>query len=255
MIDDRPYSLPIPTTMPTPVRFADLAGGIGDLVETLTKGRISAETPCHLDPDIDAAVLPRAPGWRGALGQISAAQGHLRNQGIGKGDLFLFWGLFQPVVKTNGQWRYTGSKEHRIFGWLQVQDVINVGSDPRTLLDSYPWLERHPHARIGWNESNTVYVSAERLRICGRDTGIAGWGVFRRGLRLTASCAACVSDWHAPRWLNPTQGGTGMTYHADRRWQVDDHVRVAARGQEFVANVRERQDATDWLISLFAESL
>ena len=67
LIDGRPVSLPIPTRMPTPTRYRDLAGEIAGLVTDLTKGRITADHPCHLDPDLDPGALPRAPGWRGRI--------------------------------------------------------------------------------------------------------------------------------------------------------------------------------------------
>jgi hypothetical protein len=83
-------SLPIPTKMPTPTRFGDLSGIYGNLVSDLTRGRLTEKDWCHLDPDISEDALPRRPGWRGALGQVSAAQGHLANQDVLPGDLFLF---------------------------------------------------------------------------------------------------------------------------------------------------------------------
>ncbi len=39
-----------------------------------------------------------------------------------------------------------------------------------------------------------------------------------------------------------------MTYHARAdRWEGNDTLKVAARGQEFVADVGERKDARRWL--------
>ena len=108
---------------------------------------------CHLDPDIDAAVLraPRPPGWRGSLGQVGAARSHLVNQGVGRDDVFVFWGLFRPVERAEGGWRFVGKPEHRIFGWLQVAEALVVGEDWRSALRRYPWLEGHPHlnSRVG----------------------------------------------------------------------------------------------------------
>lgn len=94
IIDGAPISLPIPTRMPTATAFGELPGPYADLVTDLTNGRVTAENRCHLDPDISRDVLPRMPGWKGSLGQEGAAQGHLVNQGIAPGDLFIFWGFF-----------------------------------------------------------------------------------------------------------------------------------------------------------------
>lgn len=41
-----------------------------------------------------------------------------------------------------------------------------------------------------------------------------------------------------------------MTYHPAERWNPDDTLRSAARGQEFVADIGERQDAIDWLLQV-----
>ena len=88
LLDGRPVSFPIPTRQPSPTRYGDLAGEIATMVTDLTKGRITADHRCHLDPDLDAASLPRQPDWRGALGQVSTAQTHLANQRVAPGDLF-----------------------------------------------------------------------------------------------------------------------------------------------------------------------
>jgi Nucleotide modification associated domain 3 len=121
--------------MPTPTRYGDLSDEVAQLVSDLTRGRIAADRPCHLDPDLDAKSLVRQPGWRGALGQISAAQSHLANNGVGVGDVFLFWGLYRRAVRCQkGTWTFTGSAEHRLFGWLQVDEVLTIGEDPSPAL-------------------------------------------------------------------------------------------------------------------------
>jgi hypothetical protein len=100
--------MPIPSKMPTPTRFGDLnSGAYGKLIYDLTRGQVTAEHRCHLDPDISADSLPRKSGWRGSLGQVSAAQRHLANQRIQPGDLFIFWGLFRPV-EYDGRWKFVG---------------------------------------------------------------------------------------------------------------------------------------------------
>src|SRR5882762_4299094 len=82
LISDRPVSLPIPTRQPTCITFGMLGGGLRELACDLRGSGITASTPCHLDPDIDRSVLPRRQGWRGAFGQVGAAQSHLRNQAV-----------------------------------------------------------------------------------------------------------------------------------------------------------------------------
>jgi hypothetical protein len=250
LIDGRPVSLPIPTRMPTPTCYRDLPDPIPRCVRDLTRGRIVAARPCHLDPDLVRDSLPRTRGWRGALGQTGSAQAHLRNQGVGVGDLFLFWGLFRPVA-YRAQWRYVGAREHRLFGWLQVGAVVEVPEDPSGVLARWPWLATHPHVRTGWHARNTLYLARKRLDIGGVTARRPGWGVFSRGLRITADASIRPSTWAVPAWLNPALGGVGLSYHRRERWTAAGELRVVGRGQEFVADVGDRSDVRTWLDELF----
>ena len=55
----------------------------------------------------------------GTGGQCGAAQSHLANQGVGEGDVFLFFGLFAGE---------NGARHHRIFGWLEAQNVEPIAA-------------------------------------------------------------------------------------------------------------------------------
>ena len=249
----RPRSLPIPTRMPTSTRFEDVRDGVAPQVARLSGGRISADQPCHLDPDLDAAALPRQPGWRGSLGQAGAAQSHLRNQGVAVGDVFLFWGLFQEN-SGDPEWRFRGLREHRLFGWLQIGEVWTIANDPRGLLTAHPWLHAHPHTQTGgWPRTNTVYVASERLSLDGRQTTLPGWGLLRNGYRFTVHGSTSPSLWEMPPWLDVMQGGVGLTYHPAARWRSGGRLQSAARGQEFVAHIADRQDARRWLVNVIEE--
>ena len=61
---------------------------------------------CHLDPDIRPEIIERMDGWKPAFGQIDAARTHLCNQGVGIGDLFLFFGWFRETEYKNGESKY-----------------------------------------------------------------------------------------------------------------------------------------------------
>ncbi len=250
IIDNRPISLPIPTRMPSPTRFCDVAGNIASLANDLSNGKVRPESRCHLDPDLDHSALRRLPGWRGSLGQVSAAQSHLGNQDVGPGDIFLFWGLYRPVEFTH-RWRYNGEREHRIFGWLQIDCVLPVGSDPEPVLLDYPWLAEHPHLQPGWSDSNTVYVATDNLRIGRQTLKLPGWGQFPTGHRLTEQGSKKPSTWIVPDWMNPKRGGVGMTYHPEQRWHDHGRLTAAARGQEFVTDIGDRADAYEWVFDLF----
>ena len=76
----------------------DIAG----LLHDLSRGVHSTSTTVHLDPDLDRRPELRLPGWRPSLGQTGAAQSHLESQGVGPGDVFLFFGWFRQVERHRG---------------------------------------------------------------------------------------------------------------------------------------------------------
>ncbi len=251
IIDGRPLSLPIPMSKPSPTRYGDLAGPYAELVADLTRGRIGAETWCHFDPDISPDCLPRLAGWRGALGQAGSSQSHLERQDIAPGDLFIFWGLFQEAERRGGRWRFVGAAEHRIWGWLQVGDIIDLGLDGSFAVEERPWLRDHPHTRPYTTRKNTLYVAADEVVLDAMRLDVAGSGTLVSGRRLSAG-GPLKSVWTVPDWLNPVKGGCGMTYHSLPRWAEDGTLRSAARGQEFVARP-EGAAAWSWVTSVLKD--
>jgi len=108
--DGRMVSLPIPDER-SKVSYADISyngASLGPLVAQLTGGRIPAHSRAHIDPDLAQDSLPRLAGWRPIFGQTGPAQGHLRNNGVGLGDLFYSSGSF-GVLKS-GMGSIHGSK-------------------------------------------------------------------------------------------------------------------------------------------------
>ena len=267
--DGSPVSLPIPAP-PTrsPTRYDDVhwtGGTLGPLVQQLTRNRVSGSGACHLDPDLVAAALPRRAGWRPAFGQAGAAQSHLRGQGVGPGDLFLFFGWFRRVENDGGGgWRYVRGDPsvHRLFGWLQIGETIAVGRDPGAARRKRPWLAAHPHLDgASWPANNTVYVATRRLTIRGAEIGPEGAGVFRANrddLTLTAPGAGHRSTWRLPGWLLPDIGPPRLSYHADlRRWRRDGAwvlLDTVPRGQEFVFDTARAPASIEWLRTLFSAS-
>ncbi|MCY4028235.1 MAG: hypothetical protein OXH75_18215 [Acidobacteria bacterium] len=182
--DGTAVPLPIPARH-GPKRFRDVRwrdGSLGPLVEDLTGGRVRADHRCHLDPDLQPGALPRPAGWRPVFGQHGAAQSHLAREGVGPGDVFLYFGWFQLAEPAaSGRWRYVrhAPPVHRLFGWLQVSEVVAVGTDTAGVLAARPWLSDHPHVNgPSWRSNNTIYVSTRTLRIGGRSTGARGGGLF-----------------------------------------------------------------------------
>ncbi len=262
--DGTMYSLPIPGADDetpihyTPIHYRDLHHGntnIGQVVEDLTRKRCRARNLVGLDPDIRPDALPRCDGWRGLFGQAGAAEGHLEKQGVGAGDVFLFFGLYQRVQKTQEGWRFVRGKaqRHILWGWLQIEQVCKV--DEIRDYEKFDWARYHCHFSWYDDPSNTLYVASHSLDLGDSQTA-PGAGVFPRfheRLVLTEPDSP-VSRWRLPRWFYPDGKRTPLTYHGDRtKWQHDDdyaYLQSVGRGQEFVLDLPQYPKAMDWLSGL-----
>ena len=201
-------SLPIPSSKTNiPYSQVSKAGmNLGQIVNAIPGCKTTSGSPVHLDPDLEKNSLPRMTGWRPCFGQAGAAQGHLAKQGVKKGDLFLFFGLFRDVDVANitsaisGQIAYLrkSPEMHVLFGWLLVDDVIPLQSTPG---HSPSWLAYHPHVihQAFSPKNNTVYFAQKtpgisRSKSC-RNT--------RRGcLRQDHQAGPCLIRSHAAVFLS-----------------------------------------------------
>jgi hypothetical protein len=247
-------TFPIPSAHGRPLR--DISCGshaLHKLAEDLTRGAVNANTSVHLDPDLQAGSVSRRSGWRPSLGQVAAAQQHLRKQGVGPGDVFLFFGWFRHAEQVGGRWQYVREAPgvHALFGWLQVGSMHKVGDGP-----SPDWLHDHPHvqhaARIGMD--NTVYVAGDS--VAGSAGSLPAAGTFKDwgpDLQLTAQ-GATRSIWRVPRWLLKDPQRPGLSYHGDPgRWSVERDsclLQTVGKGQEFVIDMGDCGEASHWLQAL-----
>jgi hypothetical protein len=210
IVDGRPVSLPIPAGRGevSRTRYRDI--GLGAHVS-------DAEALCHHDPFF-------ADGFA-AFGQAGAAEGHLRNNGVGPGDLFLFFGLYAAPGEA---------PHHRLFGWMRVETRLDPRRDPPPTI-----APDHPHVLNRDWTNNAIYVGPG--------------GTARRAhdaLRLTAP-GASASIWHVPAWLAATRA---LSYHgrADR-WLAGNRLRTVGRGQEFVADITGNHAARRWADTMIRE--
>jgi len=261
--DGAMYSLPIPVTG-DPHRLGELRPGGRDLtsvVADLTGAGVVASTTVHLDPDLDASAVAGPQGWRPAFGQTAAAQSHLENQGVGPGDLFLFFGWFREVERVTGVWRYRPSAPdiHTLFGWLQVDERVAVGKNAAPVLERYPGLAGHPHmagaARYS-SSNNSIYIGRETLHLAGWNSDLPGSGIlmrFHSGLQLTAP-GRTRFWWRLPRWFFPGPGRPALSYHGDlKRWSRESDatvLRIVDKGQEFVLDTAHYPEAVEWVATL-----
>jgi Nucleotide modification associated domain 3 len=200
----------------------------------------------HLDPDLLGDARPRKPGWRPALGQIGAAGGHLRNQGVKAGDLFLFYGWFGKTELTKDRLRFSPDSPgfHAIFGYLEVEQVIAAnGSVP--LPD---WLSDHSHAvaaRLA-KSTNFIYVAKSTLSA---DAARPGAGVFRFNENLVLTQRGMSrSRWKLdPRVFQHLE----ISYHSASSW-MNGYFQSYPRAQEYV--VKADEGAANWARALICMS-
>lgn len=223
--------LPIPGGYRSQTRYRDL--GLGAAVEQVTGGRVQGRYHCHHDPMFEYG--------RCAFGQTAGSQTHLENQGVGIGDVFLFWGLYQPWPPPGAK---TAERHHRIFGYLVVEEVRALGRQPAAADQPQGFSHRHPHTLGAWDANNTLYLGPGNC---------AKWA--ESSLRLTATNEKRPSAWVVPQFLQ----SAGLSYHDDpARWRDcrDNpdrvHLMAVPRGQEFVCdldrlNATERASADRWI--------
>lgn len=214
IVNGRPVSIPIPTDSRSETTYSHL--GLGDLVGLITKNRYSGNSLCHHDPMFLEG--------RCAFGQTGIAQGHLSRNNVGVGDIFLFFGLFSEL---DGKDRH-----HRIFGLLQVEEVLHLGANPKLIDQPMGFKNRHPHTIGKWEPNNTIYLGRGRTATTSDSD-----------LRLSIP-GHKVSNWRVPSWLRKAK----LTYHRKRdRWGEDDTLQIVPRGQEFVSEITGNSEAHEWL--------
>ncbi len=218
IVNGAPLSLPIPDSKGlSRTTYGDL--GLAEHAAKASRGKLGVHDLCHHDPMF-------LPDGTCAFGQTGAAQTHLERQGVGVGDVFVFFGLFAEEE--------TGEPHHRIFGYLVVEEIHGLSEGaPQAMLD----LD-HPHA-LGMHGSNDVIWRGEG-RTAARASG---------SLRLTVP-GGPPTLWHRPAWLKPG----GLSYHdREDRWLRGGRLKSVARGQEFVADVGRRKAPREWLEGIIAE--
>jgi hypothetical protein len=192
-----------------------------------------SETIAHLDPDLRGDALSVRPkDWRAAFGQAGAAAGHLINQNVGIGDLFIFFGWFRKTIRIKDKLAFDPKDihgRHIVYGWLQVGDVIEKLPLPHDLL----FVKDHPHILFFENEThpNKIYVSSQSGLKAGVFSTEAESVVLTRegGLR---------SQWLLDDAFESLFLQRDLTYHGkEARWDKEGKkigLQAVNRGQEFV---------------------
>ena len=197
------------------------------------------------------------------FGQSNAACAHLLHQGVGKGDIFLYFGWFHSVRKATSGFRFDteGNDSHVIFGWLQIDEVwCKFDAKPK-----FPnWGKYHPHIRGVTGDyynlskpADAVFIAKRRLDLPGLRLHLPGGGVFgnyHKKLQLTEPGNG-RRVWRVPAWMYPFPDKPPLTYHVDKkRWRKSGRkvlLRTVDIGQEFILDADYYPQSYRWLADLF----
>lgn len=247
-------SLPIPNQNDD-IRYSDVKTGeltcydlMKDLMPCLKSSgdriNLNNDTRCHLDPDIYKNAIHREPNWKPLFGQVNAAQSHLRKQGVGIDDLFLFYGSFRKTRNIEGKLEFDPHEKemHAIFGYLQIGDIIDLDQQ----FDVPKWMRYHPHTNDARknNKTNTIYVARDYLSWNESLPG-AGRFMFRDKLILTKK-GLPKSKWDLPDCFRDAE----ISYHK-HSWK-DGYFQSTAKGQEFV--IMDNNGIEEWAMNTIEES-
>ncbi len=223
IVGGQPISLPIPAYGKLSKTSYGLLG-LGEHVAKASRGRYGADDLCHYDP------MFLADG-RCVFGQCGGPLTHLMDtNGVAAGDVFLFFGWFAG----NG-WE----DHHRIFGYLRIASIVRLADADRAAKDRFMAID-HPHA-LGFHHkmrNDTLFVGKGRAaRTAAKSLALTEPGQSR-------------TRWRVPDWLR----SVGLSCHqADWRWPGPGRLISVAQGQEFVADIGERDEPKAWLEQIIAD--
>lgn len=204
---------------------------------------IAENSLCHLDPDLRESTYPRTNGWMPAYGQTGASLTELRKNGVGLGDLFLFFGWFRQTTIIEGKLKYIRQSRdiHVIFGYLQIGHIFdNYEELPE-------WLKYHPHANLqhykkSWQtHQNAIFIPTDKLSF---NDGIGGSGVFN----FNAAVTLTKKGYPRTRWEFPKSMHGIEISHNPKGWK-DDYFQSSPIGQEFVFDCNNA--VMEWLKPMF----
>ena len=274
--DGKFLSLPIPLNSPEAERLGydvsyndlNLHGhNYGQLVQDLSrhkrKKRLSGEMLVRLGLDLLKDVYPiRDLDWRPLFGQLGSAQGHLKRQGIGKGDIFLFFGLYNWVKKENGLYSYVKNEKpfHMLWGWFQVEDVIDL-DNPEDKIQA--WMKQHPYFYMPGVKGKALYLGSRDLtideKVILKGGGVGIYKEYRQDLRLSRKGSGQCTDWLVPAVLYSEDKAKLPSYHQDPgRWTKEGdmyRLKAVSIGQEFVFESEDHPGATEWIVSLIGKGI
>ncbi|WNJ18590.1 hypothetical protein [Pontibacter sp. G13] len=248
-----PISLPIPQA-DTGIGYDEISfPTLPNMAMALRQLKAKHKAPtAHLDPDVFKDSIPnRHPDWKPIFGQHGAAWSHLLKEGVGVGDLFLFFGWFRDAEWEEGRLRFVPDAPdvHVLYGYLEVGEMWDLDQSGAPV-----WAAYHPHIRFreAYRGGNGLFVGAESSSFWEGKSGAGLWEYDPRR-QLTADGARLRSQWMLPACFFDGVH-CKLSYHRKREGipnpQLPGYRRMTAvaRGQEFV--VEMNPEIRDWVCSL-----
>ena len=198
------FSLPIPQNGKSPKKFSELKfNGINgaQALKEVSATKVTSEDFCHYDPALNEKI--------GLFGQAGSAQSELKNNGVGIGDLFLFFGWFKKKDDPN-------VNVHKIFGWLLIEEILEGDREISTFLNrnNIP----HPHdPQYKEYKNNTIYVSKKNFGLFKK---------FSNDLVLTAP-GYSKSMWQFPKkYFGSVANKNGNIFLNRLKWKDKNNLLV-----------------------------
>ena len=140
-----------------------------DLLKESSVKSVTLENYCHFDPLLTEEI--------GIFGQASSSQTELKKQKVNTGDLFLFFGWFKQFSKK-------GKNLHHIFGWLQIDEVIEGSKHIKSYLDKVGMIHTHGFGDVSRYSNNTIYIGKRNLTYRNKKLKNRGHGLFKKHIMI-----------------------------------------------------------------------
>ena len=177
----------------------------------------------------------------GLFGQASSSQSELRNNQVGPGDLFLFFGWFKNYSES-------GRDLHHIFGWLQIDKIIAGNEAIQEYFKNKKKM--HPHAFYKFS-NNCLYVGSKKLTLGNKKTPHKGFGHFKKthkDLILTKD-QATRSVWQLPKkYFANSDPFLNRLKWVDKKECI---THCKGRGQEYILDATNHPKLIGWLHHIF----
>jgi hypothetical protein len=233
------FSIPIPQKDKSPTRYQDLnfngMSGNKILQEAYVKSVLPHDY-CHYDPLLTEKI--------GIFGQADGAQTELKNNNVGRGDLFLFFGWFKQFYKK-------GDDLHHLFGWLQIEDIIYGAENIKQFLNEVGIKHPHGYEDVSRYSNNTIYIAKKYLTIDEKEFSIAGHGLFKKthkDLTLT-KYRSTRSRWQLPKKYFLESNNIFLNR---LKWKDESNCLVdcIGQGQEYILDSENNPKIKDWALEI-----